>query len=224
MTFLELAQRLRQEIGYAGSGPDSVVDQTGEAKVVVDWVNSAYKDVQNKWTDWRFLWAEETVELIAGQRDYDWPEDCSMLHETSFYLNGELLEYVPWDEYRSSRDSFDDQTGTPTQFTYTPSEKIRVFPTPTAADAGDEINFEYQIGNQELVEDEDEPLVPPRYHDTILWRARWYWAIFDEATASIQMTALMYAEALKRLESTQLPSKNMQQARAMGADIVVRTE
>ncbi|RLC09555.1 MAG: hypothetical protein DRI24_21580, partial [Deltaproteobacteria bacterium] len=55
MNFLQLCKRLRQEAGLTGSGPSTVVDQTGISKQIVDWVNTAYVDVLSQHANWHFM-------------------------------------------------------------------------------------------------------------------------------------------------------------------------
>ena len=58
MTFLELCQTVRQEVGLSGTGPTTVVSQEGQLKVVVDFVIEADHQVQGLWSDWNFLWSQ----------------------------------------------------------------------------------------------------------------------------------------------------------------------
>ena len=46
MTFLELCRRLAREVDASGSGPSAVTGQTGENRRIVDWVASAWQDIQ----------------------------------------------------------------------------------------------------------------------------------------------------------------------------------
>lgn len=221
MTFLELCQRLQQETGTGGSKMASVSDQTGALNRIVSWINSAYKDIQNKWLDWEFLWAESTITLVAGTRDYSGPSGAGLLLEDSFYLDGEPLSYVPYEEYRRDKDGRDGQSGTPVEFTVLPNGKVRFFPTPNAAGT---VNLEYHLAGAQLSANSDVPLVPALYHDAIWLRAKWYWAQFEESELEIRAADILYSEALKRLEANQLPGRSSAHGRSTGADIVVRAE
>lgn len=222
MNFLQLCQRVRQECGIAGTGPAAVTGQTGDYKRVVDWVNAAYKDIQNKWTDWKFLWAESTITLVNGTRDYTLAADCGTLNEKSLYISTDRLTYIPFKEYSEARDAWDSQSGTPTEFTILPNGKIRFFPTPNASGT---VSYEYWKAAVEMSATTDSPLIPEEFHDTIWWRAKWYWAVYDEAELEAQGAAMLYDQALRRLEARQLPaSREDAHSRSEGVEIVVRVE
>ncbi len=223
MNFLQLAQRLRQETGTAGSGPTTVASQTGEYRRLVDWVNAAYAEIQNKWMDWRFLWAESTVSLVISTRDYTLESECVMPNEDSFYLGDIKLEPVSFDDYRRDRPAYDDMTpGDPTHFTILPNEQIRVFPTPAAS--GATIAYEYQRGGLQLVVNDETPVIPPRYHLAILYRAKMLWAEFENAQLEVAAAAQSYGVWMLALEANQLPSREFAHGRVEGSDIVVRAE
>ena len=57
MTFLELCQTVRQEVGVSGTGPSTVLSQEGQLKVIVDFVAASDFEIQVLWEDWDFLWA-----------------------------------------------------------------------------------------------------------------------------------------------------------------------
>lgn len=225
MTFKELCQRVRQECGITGTGPDTVVSQTGDYKRIVDWVASAYKDIQQKWIDWKFLWAEGTaIAMVAGTRDYDVVSGCNAVSTDTVYLDGLRLDFVPYETYRTAKDTWDDQDGTPTEFTLLPTGEIRVFPTPEAADAGLQLTYEYHKLPVEMTVDADEPLFDEAFHDVILHRAKWYWAIWDEAQLEAAGANALYAEAVRRLEARYLVNAEAHGRSQQSRDIVVRAE
>lgn len=222
MTFLELAKRLRQECGYQGEGPPSVLAQTGDLKRFVDWINLAYLTIQNKWTDWMFLWAEGEHELVPGQALYDPPSDFGAYNEDAIYLlqpgfQPTKLDPIAYDVYRREKGAFSGE-GTPMYFTIQPNEKLRILPTPSAEQT---VSFEYWRAAHTLVGNEAVPLIPVRYRMAIVWLARVYWAQFDDAQAEVQSSQFLYQQMLKDLEANQLPSREKMHSRAQGTDIRV---
>jgi hypothetical protein len=218
MNFLQLAQRLRQETGTSGAGPSTVTNQIGDYKRLVDWINLAYQEIQNKWLDWKFLWAEGEITVVTTTRDYDLPTDCAMLNEDSVYLAGKKLEYVPYDLFRRDKDSWD-QPGEPSHFTLLPNDTFRLLPTPVVT--GGTVRFEYQRSGMQMVANDDSPLIPPRYHDTIIWRAKMFWAEFEHADAEYRAALQNFQQAMLRLEANQAPTREYAHGRVLGADIVV---
>ena len=71
MTFLELCQRMRQECGISGTGPSTVVSQTGNLKRIVDWVNTAWIDIQTTHQDWDWMRASASFPTVASQAMYE---------------------------------------------------------------------------------------------------------------------------------------------------------
>lgn len=222
MNWLESARKLRQETGTAGTGPVTTVGQTGEYKRLVDWINVAYAEIQNKWMDWRFLWAESTVSLVGSTRDYTLNSECVMPNEDSFFIGDEKLHYVHFDDYRRNRPVYDDMgTGTPEFFTILPNEKVRFFPTPAAVGT---VNYEYQRGGLQLAEDASTPLIPARYHMAIIYKAKMYWAEFEDAPNEYKLAEINFNRWMLALEANQLPSREFAHGRVEGAEITVVPE
>jgi len=72
MNFLQSVQRLRQECGIPGSGPTTVVNQTGELKRLVDWYLQALEKVQMQCIEagFDFLRTSMTFDTVANQQSY----------------------------------------------------------------------------------------------------------------------------------------------------------
>ena len=66
MTFLELCQTVRQEVGVSGTGPTTVLNQEGQLKVIIDFVADSDFQIQILWEDWEFLWAQYSSTLSTG--------------------------------------------------------------------------------------------------------------------------------------------------------------
>ena len=89
-TFLQLAGILRQEVGIDGTGPSTTLLQTGELKNVVDWTSSAYNEIQNKHSTWRWLRSQFTVNTVSGTDSYA-PGVC-----TDSRLAGVITRFARW--------------------------------------------------------------------------------------------------------------------------------
>ena len=70
MDFLSLCQRMRQECGISGSGPTTVVGQSGNLQRIVDWVNTAWIDIQTTNQDWGWMRASASFTTVSGQATY----------------------------------------------------------------------------------------------------------------------------------------------------------
>lgn len=70
MNFLALFQRLKTECGVSGSTPTTVVSQTGEYGRLVNWVNTAWMDIQMMRRDWDWMRRTATFPTVTGQPIY----------------------------------------------------------------------------------------------------------------------------------------------------------
>lgn len=71
MDFLALAQDLRRECRIPGTGPTSVVSQTGEALDLVNWIVDEYRSIQQAYAgQWRWLRRPWTFNTVAGTATY----------------------------------------------------------------------------------------------------------------------------------------------------------
>ena len=70
MNFLELAQRLHTEAALAGTAPAAVTGQTGMNLKLVNWINTAYENIQELHDTWFFRRADFSFSTIAGTANY----------------------------------------------------------------------------------------------------------------------------------------------------------
>jgi hypothetical protein len=216
MTFLELCQRLRREAGQAGSGPATVVSQTYELLRTVEWVKSAYEDIQNLHAEWNFLRADLTFQTVASDNTYpiaqisateygEWIPDSFRSYNTSSGVAGEqFMEWMDWPDFRDKYVIGTNRTqeGNPRYIAQKPDTSLIVFPTPDAAYT---INGEYFKKAQVMSADSDEPLIPTKFHMIIVWRALMYYAGFTSAPDLYEIGQREYKNLLFKLESSQLP-------------------
>ena len=116
VTFLDLCQRLAAECGVSGSGPSSVLTQTGESARLVNWIASRWVTIQRKHPDWHFLLVSPGVSFatVAGQVYYtptqtgvasgvvgQWKRNTFRSYLTSAGVPNEIyLQYVDYDFFR----------------------------------------------------------------------------------------------------------------------------
>ncbi len=232
-TFLELAAKLRQNIRANGTGPTTVALQTGELKRIVDWVSDAYFDLQNKNPNWRWLRSTFTFNTVASTDSYAYgsvtdsrlnavisrfarwithdDEGCPIMkaYLTSAGVGGEQwLKYVPWAEFRAFYKFGSQQTvtGPPDFFTISPQEKLFLGPNP---DAIYTVSGEYQMSPQRLAIDADEPEMPARFHDLIMYLAMEKAATDGVAIERMERATTEGGRLMRALEFSQLPEISM---------------
>jgi len=211
MTYLELCQTVRQEVGVSGTGPSTVLNQEGQLKVIVDFVAEADYQIQSLWHDWNFLWAQYSSTLSTGTRGpaTGKPTDFSNWDMRSFFLdyttddsiNLSPLSYVDW---RSDFRQGVATNSSPTYFVIQPDENVIVEPPPDKAYT---ITADYWKTPTRLAANADESAIPTQYHRIIVARAKTMWAEREEAPEILLASVAEYQDLLDKLESQSLPGQ-----------------
>lgn len=214
MNFLQLCQRARQEAGISGTGPVSVSSQTGELGKIVDWVLTAYQDVQNKHATWDFMRFDFTFQTIAATSTYlpsavnlaehaKWEVNDMRAYLASTGLSDEArIRYRPWRQFKAVRQIGVVSTGKPCEFSVRPDKSAMFWPTP---DAIYTISGEYWKRAQTMTANADEPLIPDEYHMIIVWGAVRYYAGDQGAAELYALADINYTKLMRALEKDQLP-------------------
>ncbi|QJQ93915.1 MULTISPECIES: hypothetical protein [Halomonadaceae] len=207
MTFLELCQRLRQEVGAAGTGPAAVTGQHGEYARLIGWIQQAWMEIQTRRTDWRFSWAEGEVELESGYRDYALPDDFARFIPGTIYLDDRQLTLLPYSEFRRRfRKAAPER---PRHITVTPGDVMRLGGALTfdGMPSEDEtLSFEYFRKPQVLSANGDTPRLPEEHHMAIVYRAMTQYGLYENAPEVIQQGASNEARLMNEIERSQLPA------------------
>ncbi|MBF57740.1 MAG: hypothetical protein CME80_08480 [Halomonas sp.] len=199
MTFLELCQRLRQEVGAAGNGPANVAGQSGEYARLIGWIRQAWREIQLD-RQWRFDWARGVVELNASDVEYPLPEDFDDWLADTLYVGAQKLRVLPWKDLRHAA------TDRLSCVAIAPDGVLHLNTTP---DAGTTLTFEYWRTPQELVGINDVPRMPPRYHMAIVYRAMMQYGLYENAPEVVQQARLNDQQMMTRIASTELPTMTL---------------
>ncbi len=70
MNYLELCQKTRKKCRIAGTGPTTVISQTGMYEKVVEWVQEAWDEIQRDRPDWDWMRKVVSFETTAGCTAY----------------------------------------------------------------------------------------------------------------------------------------------------------
>lgn len=227
MNFLELCRRVRQECGISstGSGPSSVTSQSGEMKRVVDWTASAYEDICAAHTRWKFLRSSFSFNTVAGTAAYlpavvtdtndaalivlakwaEWLTGTFRIYLASAGVSTEQEIYPTedWEEfrYRWLRGTLGNQR--PGTFGIRPQDNAIVLGgTP---DAIYTVRGDYMRTAPALLLDADIPLIPGRFHMSIVWAAIQKYATFQENGGLYDVAGRQFNRINGNLEIDQLP-------------------
>lgn len=230
-TFLQLAQKLRQECEVAGVGPSAITSQTGQLKRLVDWVADGWVDLQNRHGNWQWLRSEWSVNTVAGDDTYA-GTDCTdtiasatvtrfskfWTHDEEGYPNvkGYLqasgvgterwLEFLPWADFRARYKIGTQNNGQPMHFTIDPRRALVIGPKPDAVYV---LSGEYQKSAQTLAADADVPELPADYHDLLVFYAMQRYGANSVAQEIYVRGATESRRMLIALEANQLPAMSM---------------
>lgn len=217
MTYLELFQRLHQESGIAGSTPTTIVGQTGKLAKLVNWVLSAYEDIQNLHPQgWKFLQDDFSFSTTATEQNYtpadagitaglsEWKTDTGSTRIYSATTDEVELVYHEWDIFRLAykTGSNRDASGRPSVYSIKYDNSLELWQIP---DDVFTVNGEYFMIAQTMDEDADEPLIPSQFQMIIVWRALMFYAADVGADELYAHGRNEYKRLLASLERNQLP-------------------
>lgn len=201
MTFLELCQRLRQEVGAAGTGPATVTGQNGEMQRLVGWIQQAWRELQTERRGWRFAWTEGEVELSVGFRDYALPSDFEHWIKDTLRIGDDSLRALDYVDFRRlyRTPASEQSIGAAC---ITPDFKLRLSSLPTTDTA---LGFEYYRTPQELTDNGDVPRMPARFHLLIVYRAMIQYGLYENAPEVVQQGNSNATQMMDDLMMSELP-------------------
>lgn len=218
MNFLALCQRTREICGVSGTGPASVLNQTGEMLRVVNWVADAWREVQ-MWQPWGWMVGDFSFTTTANKREYtpadvgladqlNWHLDTFRCYLTSAGVAGEqFLVDVDYDWYRDVYQfgSMNTRADRPIQFAIKPENQAIVLgPMPDAA--GYTIYGKYQKSPHTMSGNADNPDgLQEQYHMMIVYRAAMKYAMYENAPEVLADARSNFQFLLARLQDDWLP-------------------
>lgn len=219
-TFLELCTQYRLEAGIDGTGPTTVVGNTNtEYARIVNWINKAYVDIQNKHDDWHFMWSDFSFNTVAAQGDYSYDEVTGSLTDRvarydlcslRYYLTSagvaqeQHLVYNDWRVFMDTWRLGSTRTtqGAPLYFTVDRGKGLRLSLIP---DDDYTITGEYYKAAAKMAADADEPILPEEFHELLIWWAMVNYAGFEETSFQYRHAQNMVALMMPKLERQERP-------------------
>ena len=217
MTRLELAQQLRRDCGISGS-ETTTIGATGEWSDIVNWIDRAWKDIQNEHTDWLWMRTTASFTTVAEQAEYayasaplsltnfaSWVPDTFRIYKTSISNETPLTQW----EYRYFRDTYIIGTsrttyGYPSAITVSPTKSLILALPPD--DTSYTVSGDYQKTPTAMSLDADEPEMPSRFHMAIVYRAMIFTGNKESASELIELGTIEYKKLLESLQFDQLPN------------------
>ena len=219
-TFLDLSRELCQEPAIPGSGPSSVLNQSGEMKRIVDWIARAYGAVQRLHRNWDFLRRDFLFETVPGQQGYDlseagvtelssWKPDTFRAYASAIgTVDEQWVSPCAWEVFRDHFVMGANRavTGRPTHVAIKPDKSLALWPTPDAAYT---LSGEYFLRPQIMEVDGDEPVIPAEFRGILVWQGLMYYAAYESAPDVYAHGQNEYRRLLAELRADQLPQIGM---------------
>lgn len=214
MNYLELVQRFCRECGE--TSVTTTVSQTGKARLMVDWVNTAYTDIVGSHRDWGFLRTATSFATVAAQATYTptqagttnfgmWIKDSFRNYPTATGTDAEIeMDWIDHDSWRSQYQLGSSRTSysQPYYFTITPAKSIGLGPVPSA---GYTVTADYFKAPVALSGNTDAHLIPTHYEMIIIYRAMMFYGAKEAAGEVYQHGSSEYKKLLNSLMNDYLP-------------------
>lgn len=221
MTFLEICQMLARESGTIdGNLPLSVNNQTGRLLSVVRWTQEAWRQIQNRRNSWLWMRGEFEGVTAPGTKRYtpaamnierfaSWRIDddtMTVYRQDDGRADERVMLFLPWEDWKRRYDRGVQERNRPLHFTVSPAGELCIGPEPDGLYV---VRGEYRKGLQPLVENDDRPEMPERFHDLIAWYGLLLLAEHDEAELHITIALRRFRDLLEDLERDQLPTAHL---------------
>jgi hypothetical protein len=223
-TFLELCQRTASECSTSLTGPSDTTTQTGRLGQIVNWVNTAWIDVQTKYNDWRFMRSSFTVNTTSGDGKYAITDCTDTVSSASLTVAGfrkwELdsfkiflvsagvatetdLCYLVYDDWYRQWNVGSPSNSYPGWFSVDHDKAILLAPKP---DGIYTVRGEYVKAATLMVGDADEPELPQEYRMAVVYRAMYYYGRYQGAPEVRAEGEMQYNRLLREMSRTERPA------------------
>ena len=224
MNYLQLCARLRHECRAQGTGPSSVVGQTGRNLDWVNWTAAAYTDLQNRHKNWRWLTSRFSFATTTNQEAYAgtdatdtvasaaitrfrfwWPRTIRLYPTASGVASQQIIPAIDWTIFdRLYRiGALQNNSNRPQQCSIGLDNKLYLGPKPDST--GYTATGEYQKSAQVLAANTDTPEMPSDYHMLIVYYAMQHYAFAMAAPDTLANATEHGRRLMAQLEGDQLP-------------------
>lgn len=222
MNLLQLAQRLSIECGVTNTPMTTTVGVTGTNYKLVNWIKSAWLEIQGVHDNWNWMREPFAFNTVAGTGDYVpsaitntltgqpftdlryWWKDTFRCQKVSIGVQDEQW-LVEW-EYLVFRNTYRfnvQVNGRPVVFAIRPNAKAVLLGQ--IPDDVYRISGEYQVLPSDLTVDTDVPDMPEHLHMIIVYKAMQFYGLYESAPEVLTRGNTEYSRLLNQLEREQLP-------------------
>ena len=217
MNYLELTNAVLREINEVEV--TNIGSTRGIQTSVKDFINKAQRDIINSEVEWPFTVVNQSFSTVAGTAEYSREADAKTVDFDSFTVqkSGEAerkLRYLSFNEYLDAKNEIDTNPNTSARaapdFVYeTPDNKIGLSPVP---DDTYTVRYYYYQTSTDMSAATDNPVIPERFHDVIVNRARYYAHMLRSDVQFSQLAMRDYTDGLSRMRVELINRKDYMRA------------
>ena len=217
MNYLQLTNAVLREINEVEV--TSISSTRGIQTSVKDFINKAQRDIINSEVEWPFTVVNQSFSTVAGTAEYSREGDAKTVDFDSFTVqkSGEAerkLRYLSFNEYLDAKNEADTNPDTSAravpEFVYqTPDNKIGLSPVPDDAYT---VRYYYYQTSTDMSDATDTPVIPERFHDVIVNRARYYAHMLRSDVQFSQLAMRDYTDGLSRMRVELINRKDYMRA------------
>lgn len=219
MNYLELINAVLREVNEVEL--TTLASARGIQSSVSDFINKSQRDIINSEMEWPFTVASTSFTTVATQAEYTRAATAKTLDFDSFTVQEsastaeKYLQYITFEEYIERYNERDTDPGggshaLPQFVYYTPDEKIGLSPVPDLSTYT--VRYYYYGTNADMVLATDTPVIPERFHDVIVNRARYYTHMLRSDTQFSQLALKDYTDGLARMRVELINRKDYMRA------------
>lgn len=216
-----MCARVKVESGRSGAPITSLTTLAGDDARILNWTRDAWDELQRRPHRWAWMRRELSGPCVIGQRAYlaeeidleatdfdEWFPPAEPDYEVT--ADGMPLRWLPWEKFRAAFELRAHEPGPVQYYSFAPDKRLYLGPTPADARL---IRASYYKRATELVEAEDEPDMPSKFHIILVWRALMELASFDAAPEVYSRALVNFNNVDHELVSDQGPKVTIARAR-----------
>ena len=219
MNYLQLINAVLREVNEVEL--TAIASARGIQTSVSDFINKAQRDIINSEVEWPFTVAAGTITTTAGQAEYTKPANSKTIDFDSFTVQEsastaeKILKFISFNEYLERLNESDTNPNAsaqalPQYVYFTPDENIGLSPVPDASTYT--VRYYYYATHTDMAAAADVPVIPERFHDVIVNRARYYTHMLRSDTQFSQLALRDYDAGLNRMRVELINRKDYMRA------------
>ena len=219
MNYLQLCNAVLREINEVEI--TNVTSTRGIQTSVADFINKSQRDIINSEVEWPFTVVNQSFTTTAGTSEYSRESDAKTVDYDSFTIQESAstaerkLKYISFNEYLEKRNEADTNPDSSaralSEYVYTtPDNKIGLSPVPDKSTYT--VRYYYYQTTTDMAANTDTPIIPERFHDVIVNRARYYAHMLRSDVQFSQLALRDYTDGLGRMRVELINRKDYMRA------------